>query len=276
MTYPGWTSWNLDPVLLAALAVVCVAYAIAYRRAARLASSPPGAGHWLPFAGGIAALVVALVSPLDEIGDRYLISAHMVQHVLLTDLAAALLVLSVRAPILPLGLPRAGLRLMAPGGSLGRVIHVLTRPWVALPLWALATWVWAAPPIFDFAARHPGVHALEHAILFYTGVALWWLIIDPLPSERRKPHVARLGYLAFTRVASAAVCLPLTWLSSTLYPLYAHAPRAYGISALRDQQLAGASMCLIEFLIFGIALAAVFIDVLGREERLPEPLGRSA
>ncbi len=229
MTYPGWTSWSLDPVLL-----------------------------------------VALVSPLGEIGDRWLISAHMLQHVLLTDLAAALLVLGVRAPVLPLGLPKAGLRALAPGARAGRAIHMLTRPWVALPLWALATWVWAIPAVFDYAASHTVVHALEHATLFYTGIALWWLIVDPLPSERRKPHPHRLGYLAFTRVASAAVCLPLTWLATPLYPLYANAPRVYGIPAIRDQQIAGASMCLIEFLIFGIAVAAVFIDMLGREQRLAD------
>jgi len=266
--HPGWTSWNLDPVLILALVVVSGAYVAAYRRAGRYAASPPTIGHWLPFASGIAALVVALMSPLDEIGDTYLLSAHMIQHVLLTDVAAALIVLGLRAPVLPLGLPRKGLRLVAPRGPIGRFIHVMTRPWVALPLWAIATWVWSIPRVFDFAASHPTVHGIEHAMLFYTGIALWWLIIDPLPTERRKPHINRLAYLGFTRLASAAVCLPLTWLANPMYPLYEHAPRAYGISAIRDQQLAGASMCLIEFLIFGIAVAAVFIDVLGREERL--------
>jgi hypothetical protein len=79
--------------------------------------------------------------------------------------------------------------------------------------------------------------------------------------------MVRLAYLAFSRGVSAVVCLPLAWMNHTAYPLYAGAPRAYGITALTDQRLAGASMCLIEFLVFGIALVAVFIDALARDER---------
>lgn len=268
MTHPGWTSWSLDPAFLAAVALAAWGYASAYRRARRLAPRPPGTGHWLPYAAGLTVLTIALASPLDAIGGDYLISAHMVQHVLLADLAPALLVLGLRAPVLPLGLPRGGLRWLAPGGTLGRFLHVATRPWVALPLWALATWAWAIPAVFDAAAASPLLHAVEHATLFYAGVAVWWLIVDPLPSERRKPHAVRLGYLAFTRLVSAAVCLPLTWLATTFYPRYVEAPRAYGLSAIEDQQIAGAAMCLLEFLIFGIALAVVFLDLLGRDERL--------
>ena len=110
------------------------------------------------------------------------------------------------------------------------------------------------------------MHALEHATLFYAGLALWWLIIDPLPRARLRPNGQRLALLGFTRLASAVVCLPLTWITVTQYPLYASAPRAYGLSAINDQHLAGASMCFIEFLVFGIAFTAVFIDMLGRSD----------
>ena len=142
----------------------------------------------------------------------------------------------------------------------------LTSPWVAIPLWTLATWVWAIPSVFDYTAQHPVVHAFEHATLFYTGLAMWWLIIDPLPRARLRPNGERLALLGFTRLASACVCLPLTWLSATEYPLYASAPRAYGLSAINDQHLAGAAMCFVEFLVFGIAFAAVFISMLGRDD----------
>ena len=123
------------------------------------------------------------------------------------------------------------------------------------------------PRAFDFAAAHPLVHAFEHMTLFYTGLALWWLIIDPLPSARMRPNGQRLALLGFTRMASAFVCVPLAWLAHTEYPRYAAAPRAYGISAIADQHLAGAAMCFVEILVFAIAFVVVFIDMLARAER---------
>jgi putative membrane protein len=267
-SYPGWGSWSFQPVVVLALLAAAVVYARVYRRAAARSStsSAPGAGYWVPYAAGLLVIAVALLSPLDPIGDRYLLSAHMMQHVLLSDIAPALLILGLRAPILPLGLSREALLAVAPGGRSGRVLARLTSPWLAIPLWVIATWVWAIPAVFDFAAQHQVVHALEHATLFYTGLAMWWLIIDPLPRARLRPNGQRLALLGFTRVASAAVCLPLTWLATTEYPLYASAPRAYGLSAINDQHLAGASMCFIEALVFGIAFAAVFISILGRDD----------
>jgi putative membrane protein len=264
---PGWGSWSFQPVVILALIAAAVLYRRVYRRAAaRSSSSAPGAGHWLPYCAGLVTIAVALLSPLDPIGDRYLLSAHMLQHVLLSDIAPALLVLGLRSPILPLGLSREALLAVAPGGRSGRVLARLTSPWLAIPLWALATWVWAIPGVFDFAAQHMVVHALEHATLFYTGLAMWWLIIDPLPRARLRPNNQRLALLGFTRLASACVCLPLTWLSHTEYPLYAGAPRAFSLSAINDQHLAGASMCFIEALVFGIAFVAVFISILGRSD----------
>jgi putative membrane protein len=262
---PGWGSWSLDPVAILALLGAAFVYARMYRRAASR-SAALGAGHWVPYASGLIVLAIALLSPLDAIGDRWLLSAHMAQHVLLSDIAPALLVLGLRSPVLPLGLARPTLRAVAPGGRWGRTLAVLTSPWVAIPLWAVATWVWAIPAVFDFAAQHTVVHAFEHATLFYTGLAMWWLIVDPLPRVRPRPDGQRLALLGFTRIASAAVCLPLTWITATQYPLYASAPRAFGISAIADQQLAGAGMCFVEFLVFGIAFAAVFISMLSRDE----------
>ena len=267
-SYPGWGSWSFQPIVIIALLAAAVVYARVYKRAAsRSSTSAPNAGHWVPYAAGLLTIAVALLSPLDPIGDRYLLSAHMMQHVLLSDIAPALLILGLRSPILPLGLSREALLAVAPaGGKSGRVLARLTSPWLAVPLWSLATWIWAIPSVFDYAAQHQLVHALEHATLFYTGLAMWWLIIDPLPRARLRPNGQRLALLGFTRLASACVCLPLTWLSSTEYPLYASAPRAFSLSAINDQHLAGASMCFIEALVFGIAFAAVFINILGRDD----------
>src|SRR5579864_2700784 len=148
MHAPSWSSWTVDPVVIVVLAAAAWLYARGYRRAGKLAGrSGPGVGHWLPYYAGLVVLALALMSPLDAIGDRYLLSAHMGQHLLLSDVAPALLVLGLRAPVLPLALTRTGLRLVAPGGRAGRVLATLTSPWVALPLWAAATWVWAIPAV---------------------------------------------------------------------------------------------------------------------------------
>ncbi|HEY4917942.1 MAG TPA: cytochrome c oxidase assembly protein [Solirubrobacteraceae bacterium] len=265
--YPGWGSWSFQPVVVIALLAAGWLYARVYKRAAaRSSTSGPNASHWVFYVAGLLTIAVALLSPLDPIGDKYLLSAHMFQHVLLSDIAPALLVLGLRAPVLPLGLSREALMAVAPGGKSGRWLARLTSPWVAVPLWALATWIWAIPAVFDFAAQHSLVHALEHATLFYTGLAMWWLIIDPLPRAKLRPNGQRLALLGFTRLASACVCLPLTWITSTQYSLYASAPRGYGISAINDQHLAGASMCFIEALVFGIAFAAAFISMLDRSD----------
>jgi cytochrome c oxidase assembly factor CtaG len=266
VSHPGWGSWSFNPIVILALLAAGFLYRRMYLRAAARSTKGPGVGHWLPYVCGLLTLAVALLSPLDPIGDKYLLSAHMMQHVLLSDIAPALLVLGLRSPVLPLGLSRRALVAVAPGGRSGRVLARLTSPWLAIPLWALATWIWAIPSVFDYTAQHSTVHAFEHATLFYTGLALWWLIVDPLPRARLRPNGERLALLGFTRLASACVCLPLTWLSASEYSLYAGAPRAYGLSAINDQHLAGASMCFVEFLVFGIAFASVFISMLGRDD----------
>ncbi len=264
---PGWSSWSLDPLVWIALVGAGAWYVSMLRRVKRVTHKSVGPGHWLFYFSGLAVLLLALESPIDAIGDQWLLWAHMFQHVLLADIAPPLLILGIRAPVLPLGVPRSMLKRFARRGWIGRFWGFCTKPWVALPAWTIVTWVWAIPSIFDYTAQHPLLHAFEHLTLFYTGMALWWLIITPLPTERREPGMVRLAYLGFSRIASAAVCLPLTWLNHSLYPLYATGPHAYGMTQLTDQRLAGATMCLIEFLVFGIALVVVFVDALARDER---------
>jgi putative membrane protein len=242
-------------------------YVSMVRRVRRVTGKPVGPAHWLFYFSGLIVLLVALGSPVDPIGDDRLLLGHMLQHVLLADIAPPLLILGLRAPVLPLGMPPSVLQRVARRGPLGRAWAVATKPWVAIPAWTAATLFWAIPAVFDYSTQHPLLHDLEHATLFYTGVALWWLVITPLPSDRREPGMVRLAYLGISRLASAAVCLPLTFLPHTMYPLYDSAPRTYGLSAITDQRLAGASMCLLEFLVFGIAVAVVFLDALVRDER---------
>jgi putative membrane protein len=245
-----------------------VVYFTLYRRAGAVRSVKKlGYGHWGPFLAGILILGIALVSPINRMSDDVL-WAHMLQHVLVSDIAPGLLLLGLRAPILPLGLPPGALRMFARRGSAGRYFAFLRNPWFVLPFWAICQWVWAVPSIFEAAANNTALHTFEHATLFYSGLFLWWIIVDPLPSERRRPRVGRLALLGVSRVATATICLPLTFLGHHFYPGYAESARVLGNSPMQDQQLAGASMCFLEFLVFGIAFMIVFIDILGRDQRI--------
>jgi len=264
---PGWGSWSVVPLLWVGLLVAGGWYVSMLRRVRRVTGKPVGPGHWCFYFSGLAVILIALGSPLNTIAVHWLLSAHMIQHVLLADIAPPLVILGLRAPVLPLGMPAPLLRRFAPRGAIGRFWGVVTKPWVALPMWSVTLLAWSVPPVFDYTAQHQLLHNFEHFTLFYTGFALWWLIIAPLPSERRSPGFGRLAYIGFSRVTSAIICVPLTFMTATLYPLYVGFPRGYGLSAIADQQIAGASVCLIEFLVFGIAMAVVFVDSLNREER---------
>jgi putative membrane protein len=272
---PGWQTWSTNPGVIVAVAVAAVAYIACYRRAHRR-TERAYIGHVLAFAAGLLVVVGALLSPLDSIGDSWLLSAHMLQHVLLADIAPALLVLGVGPPLLAHGLSPGLLRALSPRARLGRLLRGRWLGPVSLGLWAATQWCWSIPSVFDTATAHPLLHAAEHLSLLGSGLLLWTVVIDPLPGQARRAVWSRLGYLGASRAAAAVVCLPLTWLDTTLYSRYADAPRAYGISALTDQRVAGAGMCLIEFLVFGIAFIVVFLDLLGREERGTRLLERAA
>jgi len=127
-SHPGWGSWSFSPIVILALLAAGYLYRRMYLRAAARSTKGPGIGHWLPYVCGLLTLAVALLSPLDDVGDKYLLSAHMMQHVLLSDIAPALLVLGLRSPVLPLGLSRRALTAVAPGRPSGRVLERLTSP----------------------------------------------------------------------------------------------------------------------------------------------------
>jgi len=263
---PGWGAWSTDPGVIVAIVFTAAAYGACYRRARRR-TGRPYAPQLLAFTAGLGLLTVALLSPLDAIGDRWLLSAHMLQHVLLADIAPALIVLGVGPPLLAHGLPPELLRALSPRARLGRLLRSRWLGPVALGFWAATQWGWNIPVVFDTAAANPWLHAIEHLSLLGSGLLLWTVVVDPLPGQSRRAVWPRLGYLGASRAAAAVVCLPLTWLDRTLYSRYADAPRGYGISALTDQHIAGAGMCLIEFLVFGVAFIMVFLDLLGREEQ---------
>jgi putative membrane protein len=254
------------PLLWVLLLVAGGWYASVLRRMERT-DKPVSVGGACAFYAGLLILLVALSSPLNTIADNWLLLGAMMQHTLVSDIAPPLFVLGIGPIVGSAGLPRAFTRHFAEGTAPGRVWSFVTRPLVAVPLWSAVLISVSIPVVFDYTVQHPVVHAFTHLALFSTGFAMWWTIINPQHETGTDLGMGRVMMVAASRGASALVCLPLTFLSATLFSYYSNLPRGFGISPINDQRLAGAAMCLVEFLVFGIAVAIVFVDALNRTER---------
>ena len=211
----------------------------------------------LAFACGLLVLVAALVTPVDSIGEERLFSVHMVQHLLIGDVAPLLAVVGVSGPLLrPLLAVRPLQRL-----------HVAAHPLVALPLWAADLWAWHAPPLYDAALDDRVVHSVEHACFFGGGLLLWVSLLGLLPGPRWFGGGGRLAALGFVWIAGGALANVFLWSGHAYYPPYVHAPRTWGLSALADQR-AGGGVMLVEMMFVGaVAFTVLGLRWLGAAER---------
>ncbi len=226
--------WNLDPLELVVVAAAGALYARRALTLARRGRAPSGA-RAAAFAGGLAVLLLALVSPVDTLGEERLFSVHMAQHLLLGDVAPLLVVLGLTGPLLRplLALPVVG-RLRA-----------LAHPLVALPLWAANFVAWHVPALFDAALRHDAVHALQHALFFVLGCFLWAALLEPLPGPAWFSAPWRIPYVLAMWLVMLVLSQVFLWVGRPLYAPYVHDPRTWGLSPLADQQ-AGGGVMLVE------------------------------
>ena len=253
--------WLQDPLSLVPVAVLVVVYVRRFRAVRREdghAARGAGAGHALAFAGGVAALVLALASPLDGLGEDYLFSAHMLQHVLLGDVAPVLLLLSLSRVLLR----PVTRRLM----GVERALGPLASPVTGLVLWLALMYLWHVPALYEAAIEHPVVHLVEHASFFTAGVAVWWPLIQPLPMRRRLTGLWTVAYIGCAKFGLAALGLYLTWSGNLLYDHYAGLPRIWGLDPIEDQNAGGAIMMVEQSLTFVIALVALFAGMLSQSE----------
>ena len=205
------------------------------------------------FAGGIALILLAFATPLQTLALHYLLTAHLLQNVVLAEWAPALLVL---------GLPAA----MA--ARIGRlpVVSLLIRPYVALPLWLAVTFSWHLPWPYQAALRRPGwLLVVEHLCYFVAGLALWWPILQDVP--RRLSDAARAAYLFGAFVVASPLGLLLALVPSAVYDFYEHAPRrVWGLSPRADQEIAGVTMAAEQAVVFFAACFFFFARFLRTEE----------
>ena len=217
-----------------------------HRRAARLAREGRVVPRWRQwcYGAGLLVLIGALSTPLGVLAEKLLV-AHMVEHLLIGDIAALLIVLGLTGPMIaPL------LRI----GLFAR-LRVFTHPLVALPVWAIDLYAWHLPVLYQAALRNEGVHALEHACFLLAGIAMWMALLGPLPKPAWFGNLGRLGYIIAVRLIEGVLGNILLWSHTIFYPYYKVFEASYGISPLADQIDAGAVMMvegsILTILLFG-------------------------
>ncbi len=242
------TSWTLDPLQLAPLAIVALAYGLRARTLARRGQPVPRRRIVL-FATGIALLLLALASPIAVIGEEDLFAVHMVQHVLIGDLAPLCLLAGLTGPLLR---PVLAFRVV-------ERLRVLANPFVALPLWAALLVFWHVPALYDGAVRHDLVHAFEHAGFFAAGIIVWLPVLETLPAPEWFGTGAKLAYVVAVRLVETVIANVFLWSGSPFYAEYVHAVAPWGVGASEDQGLAGAVMMAEGGVVTLVALAWLFL-----------------
>jgi cytochrome c oxidase assembly factor CtaG len=226
------TGWDFDPLTIAAALCASAAYA---RRAHTLARGGRPAPPWrqASFHLGVAILLLALISPIDTIGEEHLFYVHMIQHLTIGEVAPLFILLGLSGPMLRpvLALPVA------------RPLRRLTNPLVALPLWVVNLYAWHFPALYELALQNEAVHVTEHTCFFVAGMLMWGALIEPIPGPAWFGSGAKAAYVLIVRALGCAILgNVLIWVGTPLYPGYRAGERIWGIAPLTDQQIGGAIM----------------------------------
>lgn len=263
------TAWTFEPSVLIGVAQAAVAY-LALLLVARQRGRPLGGGQIAAFVAGLLLLLLALISPLDMLADDYLLSAHMLQHLIL---------LAAVPPLLILGLPRWVWRAIVSTRPGDRLERLFGHPLVAFTLFAVAVAVWHLPPCYDAALADERVHVAEHLSFLVAAGAFWWVALAPLPERDRPGPLGRVLYLFAAGIPNTLVAAALTFAPQPLYAPYVSPAdprgllplirREWGLSALADQGLAGVLM----WIPMGLLLSSLALSILVRALDAP---GRDA
>ena len=234
LALPLAVSTGLEAVFqLGPLALIGVLYARRVRTLA-ITSHPVPGWRQASFYAGFVVIAAALTSLGSA--SQQLLYMHMIEHLLLGDVAALLIVLGLTGPLLA---PVLKIRLFDR-------LRVLTHPAIAFPLWTIDLYVWHAPALYQAALRHTGIHALEHAMFLGFGINMWMCLVGPLPTPSWFGNLGRLFYIVAVRLAGTVLGNIFLWSGTVFYPFYSHGDAIHHISPLADQNIAGAIMMVEE------------------------------
>ncbi len=258
-SWPQALAWNWDPTVLVGLLAAAGLYLAGTLSCWRHAGVGRVIRRWqvAAFAGGLLALVAALISPLDALSEISF-AAHMVQHLLFLLVAPLLFVLA--RPLLAALwlLPTHARRSLAQSWRQARWAqtgwHWLTLAPVVWLLHAASLWIWHAPALYDAALHNEAIHAAEHLSFLAAACLLWWTLLEPRGGRRHYGMSILLLFL--TALQGSVLGALLAFSTAPWYSTYAVQATAGRLSALDDQQLAGVIMWVPAGLTyFGTALA---------------------
>jgi putative membrane protein len=209
------------------------------------------------FTLGVLVIYLAEGTPLHELSEQYLFTAHMVQHLLLISLAV---------PLMLLGTPAWLLRPALDHPLLARLLRAATKPVVALLLFNGTLAFWHLPEMYDWALWSHNAHILEHVMFFTTAVILWWPIFSPLPELPRLSYPLQILYLFVQSLVPGVIAALVTFADRVIYPTYDAAPRITHLSPLADQQMAGLIMKIVGTFMLWLLATVIFFIWANREE----------
>lgn len=258
----GW-EWHAHPDVWALVAVLGGAYWLAL---ARLGPSQVAAGQpvatrrqVLCFCAGLVALWAHADWPVHDIGEHYLFSVHMIQHIGFTLVAA---------PLLLLGLPVWLVRRMVRARAVHFVVSRLARPLAAAVVFNVVTVLTHWPVVVEASLRHHPVHFVVHFVIFTSALLMWFPLLNRVPElPRMRSEAARMVYLFLQSVIPTIPASFLTFGEGLLYPYYGEAPRPFAMSALEDQRVAGALMKIYAGLLLWSVIVVIFFRWYDRDQK---------
>lgn len=243
-----WWDWEPSIIIGILLALAAYAYVVGPLRRRRALGPPVPRRQIVSFALSELLLVLALLSPIDRLGDEYLFSAHMVQHLLLASLWPVLLLL---------GLPDWLVAPIFRRPVLGPLFEFLTLPVVALTFFTVDLYAWHIPVLYDLTLSNELVHIVEHLSFMAFGLLNFWPVLSPIWGQRLT-YPFQVLYLFADGMFMMVLGILFTFAPIVFYAPYAAAPRLFSISAVSDQQIGGLIMWYPGNLPYGVLLCLAF------------------
>lgn len=257
------------PEVLAWIFLVNVAYLLAcntWRRSFNWGPPVP-VKKQVYFSLGLWTIYLSEGTPLHLISETYLFAGHMVQHILLTQ---------VMPPLILLGTPGWFLRPIYNWKPTRLIMKVLVNPAVALLAFNVIYSFWHMPFAYEATLYFHWFHGVQHAILVFTAMMMWWPICSQMKELPRLSEGVQMFYIFLLGISQIAVFGIITFAENVMYRFYANAPRLWGIDPHVDQQLAGIIMKVGGMAIFIIAWFIIFFRWVAREERTALPKSQPA